>query len=100
LANGIILFSQDATTWSPTICELVSKGTVGLGPYELVLDYDYWNYCKYFNIHIYVYICLALCKNSMLSFIIVDIISSILPEDVEEIPVGFTQTGHVCKSHP
>lgn len=28
----------------------------------------------------------------------VEIISSVLPEDIEEIPVGFTQTGHVCKS--
>ncbi|KKA25536.1 tRNA (guanine(37)-N1)-methyltransferase [Rasamsonia emersonii CBS 393.64] len=62
---------DDATTWSPTINELVEKGTVGLGPYDLELDYDYWSYY--------------------------DIISSVLPEDEleGETPVGFTQTGHV-----
>jgi hypothetical protein len=36
----------DARTWSPTINELVKEGTVGLGPYELKLDYDYWTYSK------------------------------------------------------
>ncbi|CAL5866120.1 uncharacterized protein PFLUO_LOCUS327 [Penicillium psychrofluorescens] len=61
---------DDKTTWSPTISELVEKGTVGLGPYELVLDYDFWNYA--------------------------DIIAAILPEnDMQEIPQGFTQVGHV-----
>lgn len=34
----------DQTTWSPTISELVSNGTVSLGPYDLKLDYDYWSY--------------------------------------------------------
>lgn len=27
-----------------------------------------------------------------------EIIHSILPEDMDEIPQGFTQVGHVCKS--
>ncbi|KAL5360045.1 Met-10+ like-protein-domain-containing protein [Aspergillus floccosus] len=62
---------DDATTWSPTINELVEKGTVGLGQYDLTLEYDYWTYA--------------------------DIISSILPEDLlDEVPQGFTQVGHVA----
>ncbi|KAL2000402.1 hypothetical protein VTN02DRAFT_3167 [Thermoascus thermophilus] len=62
---------DDSTTWSRKIAELVESGKVGLGPYDLELDYDYWNYA--------------------------DIISSILPQDEElkETPVGFTQVGHV-----
>ena len=34
----------DAATWSPTISELVQKGVVGVKPYDLTLDYDYWTY--------------------------------------------------------
>lgn len=34
----------DATTWSPTINELVEKGTVDLRRFDLTLEYDYWNY--------------------------------------------------------
>ncbi|KAJ5520412.1 tRNA transferase Trm5/Tyw2 [Penicillium fimorum] len=61
---------DDKATWSPTINELVNKGTVALGPYELALEYDHWSYAE--------------------------IISSVLPEDMmEEIPQGFTQVGHV-----
>ncbi|KAJ5555279.1 tRNA transferase Trm5/Tyw2 [Penicillium sp. DV-2018c] len=61
---------DDEATWSPTINELVKKGTVTIGPFELVLDYDYWQY------H--------------------DIISSILPEELlSDVPHGFTQVGHV-----
>jgi tRNA (guanine37-N1)-methyltransferase len=36
----------DTKTWSPTINALVEEGTVGLGPYDLVLNYDYWTYSK------------------------------------------------------
>ncbi|OOG00141.1 hypothetical protein ASPCADRAFT_204026 [Aspergillus carbonarius ITEM 5010] len=61
---------DDAATWSPTISELVQKGVVGVKPYDLTLDYDYWTYA--------------------------DIMSCILPEDMlDEIPQGFTQVGHV-----
>ena len=34
----------DMSTWSPTIQSLVSKGTVSLAPYDLVLDYNHWSY--------------------------------------------------------
>ncbi|KAI9927806.1 hypothetical protein ASPWEDRAFT_52354 [Aspergillus wentii DTO 134E9] len=61
---------DDTATWSPKISELVEKGTVGLGLYDLELDYDYWTYAE--------------------------IISSILPEEeLHDAPVGFTQVGHV-----
>ncbi|KAB8206101.1 hypothetical protein BDV34DRAFT_212541 [Aspergillus parasiticus] len=61
---------DDATTWSPTINELVENGAVGIGRYDLELDYDYWTYA--------------------------DIMNAILPEDMlEELPQGFTQVGHV-----
>ncbi|EFR02228.1 tRNA (guanine-N(1)-)-methyltransferase [Nannizzia gypsea CBS 118893] len=63
--------ANDATTWSPTIRELVEAKSVELKPYDLQLDYDYWLY------H--------------------DILSSILPEEhLEETPAGFNQVGHVA----
>ena len=37
----------DATTWSPTINELVENGAVGIGRYDFELDYDYWPYGRY-----------------------------------------------------
>lgn len=62
---------NDSATWSNTINELVEKGTIGLGPYTLELGYDFWTYS--------------------------DIIGAILPEEEHtEIPVGFTQVGHVA----
>ncbi|KAL4918817.1 hypothetical protein BDW62DRAFT_210213 [Aspergillus aurantiobrunneus] len=62
---------DDTATWSPTINELVGSGVVGLGPYDLTLDYDYWNHS--------------------------DIMDAILPEDMlDEVPQGFTQVGHVA----
>ncbi|KAL2860788.1 uncharacterized protein BJX67DRAFT_375800 [Aspergillus lucknowensis] len=62
---------DDTTTWSPKVSELVGGGVVDVGPYDLTLDYDYWNYA--------------------------DIISSILPEDMlEDMPQGFTQVGHIA----
>ncbi|PYH93803.1 hypothetical protein BO71DRAFT_450497 [Aspergillus ellipticus CBS 707.79] len=61
---------DDAATWSPTVTELVEKGMVGVGPYDLTLEYDYWTYA--------------------------DIMACILPEEMlDEIPQGFTQVGHV-----
>ncbi|KAL2854882.1 hypothetical protein BJY01DRAFT_231824 [Aspergillus pseudoustus] len=62
---------NDASTWSPKVTELVDSGIVGVAPYDLTLEYDYWTYP--------------------------DIIASILPEDMlEEMPQGFTQVGHVA----
>ncbi|KAL2814958.1 hypothetical protein BJX63DRAFT_420566 [Aspergillus granulosus] len=62
---------NDASTWSPKVSELVDTGVVGVAPYDLTLEYDYWTYP--------------------------DIIASILPEDMlDDMPQGFTQIGHVA----
>ncbi|KAL3455266.1 hypothetical protein BJX64DRAFT_282198 [Aspergillus heterothallicus] len=62
---------HDASTWSPKVTELVNSGVVGVEPYDLTLEYDYWTYP--------------------------DIIASILPEDMlEDMPQGFTQIGHIA----
>ena len=37
----------DASTWSPKLSELVRASQVSLLPYDLKLDYDYWNYRMY-----------------------------------------------------
>lgn len=37
----------DASTWSPKLSELVKASHVNLLPYNLELDYDYWNYRMY-----------------------------------------------------
>ncbi|KAL9127211.1 MAG: hypothetical protein Q9217_003867 [Psora testacea] len=61
---------DDASTWSPRLSELVKTGDVALIPYELELNYDYWDY------H--------------------DIMSSIMPGEVQdEYPTGFSIVGHV-----
>jgi tRNA (guanine37-N1)-methyltransferase len=44
--RGIDISLADTKTWSPTINALVEEGTVGLGPYDLILNYDYWTYSK------------------------------------------------------
>ncbi|OAX78991.1 tRNA (guanine(37)-N1)-methyltransferase [Emergomyces africanus] len=63
--------ADDATTWSPTIQRLVEAKSVDVRPFNLLLDYDYFTYK--------------------------DIIDSILPdEELNEMPVGFTQVGHVA----
>ncbi|OJD21854.1 tRNA (guanine(37)-N1)-methyltransferase [Blastomyces percursus] len=62
--------ADDVKTWSPTIQRLVEAKLVELRPFNLLLDYDYFTYK--------------------------DIADSILPDqELEEVPVGFTQVGHV-----
>ncbi|KAL3453620.1 hypothetical protein BJX65DRAFT_292635 [Aspergillus insuetus] len=62
---------NEPATWSPKVSELVDSGVVGVAPYDLTLEYDYWTYP--------------------------DIIASILPEDLLlDMPQGFTQIGHVA----
>ncbi|MCJ1227893.1 tRNA(m(1)G37)methyltransferase [Toensbergia leucococca] len=63
---------DDASTWSPSLKELVEAKKVTVAPYHLELEYDDWTYSD-------------------------DIISSILPEEEqEELPSGFTMVGHVA----
>ena len=38
---------SDASTWSPKLSELIRTSQVSLLPYDLKLDYDYWNYRMY-----------------------------------------------------
>ena len=45
MTYGLIVF-QDTSTWSPKLSELVKSSQVEITPYNLELDYDYWNYCK------------------------------------------------------
>lgn len=37
-------FITDKSTWSPTVTELVEKGTMAVAPFDLTLEYDYWSY--------------------------------------------------------
>ena len=42
-----MLSLSDASTWSPKLLELIKTSQVSLLPYNLKLDYDYWNYRMY-----------------------------------------------------
>lgn len=58
-------------TWGPVVSQLVKEDEVGIVPYELKLDYDYWNYR--------------------------DVLSTLLPEELhDDIPSGFNTAGHVA----
>ncbi|KAK8213365.1 tRNA(m(1)G37)methyltransferase [Zalaria obscura] len=61
----------DRLPWSPKVSELVKDQVISVIPFELHLDYDYWNYHE--------------------------IASAILPSaEDDEIPSGFTSVGHVA----
>lgn len=63
--------ADDTSTWSQKLQDLVSAEEVALTPYNLHLDYDYWNYHE--------------------------IMSVIIPEnDSEELPTSFSSVGHVA----
>lgn len=58
-------------SWGPVITELVSRDEVGVVPYELQLDYEYWTYR--------------------------DVLSALLPPELhDDIPSGFNTAGHVA----
>ncbi|KAJ4287298.1 tRNA(m(1)G37)methyltransferase [Kalmusia sp. IMI 367209] len=66
---------NDRNTWSPKLRELEQQGTLGVIPYQLQLDYDYFTYSEITN---------AIIPP---------------PEDsprADEIPTGFTLAGHVA----
>ncbi|KAL8798099.1 MAG: hypothetical protein Q9182_006950 [Xanthomendoza sp. 2 TL-2023] len=64
--------TDDESSWSSRLQELVKARQVFVIPYHLKLDYSVWSYLD-------------------------DIISAILPEDKQnEIPVGFSTAGHVA----
>ncbi|KAL8805058.1 MAG: hypothetical protein Q9200_005574 [Gallowayella weberi] len=63
--------TDDESSWSPRLQELVKAQQVFVMPYHLRLDYSSWSYY--------------------------DIISAIIPEnEQDEIPVGFSAVGHVA----
>ena len=45
IRRRLIVF-QDASTWSSKLSELVKSSQIALTPYNLELEYNYWNYCK------------------------------------------------------
>ncbi|CAJ2501712.1 Uu.00g045650.m01.CDS01 [Anthostomella pinea] len=61
-------------TWTALIRDAVQREELGIVPYDLALDYDYWLY--------------------------EDVMRALLPHDLREvhdgIPVGFNQAGHVA----
>lgn len=63
----------DPNTWSPKLQDLERNGTVGVIPFQLHLDYSHYNYSE--------------------------ILGAIIPLDAEghdNLPVGFSQAGHVA----
>ncbi|GAB1311121.1 tRNA(m(1)G37)methyltransferase [Madurella fahalii] len=61
----------ESDTWGPVLKDGVQKQELTVIPYELQLDYDYWNYR--------------------------DVMTSILPEELhDDIPSGFNIAGHVA----
>lgn len=44
-ANGCVCVVPE--TWSESLKEAVKAEEVGVVDYELVLDYNYWNYCRF-----------------------------------------------------
>lgn len=62
---------KEPDTWGPLLSELVKQGDVGLVPYELNLDYNYWTSR--------------------------DVLLSLLPPELhDDIPGGFNTAGHVA----
>lgn len=88
-----LIWTTDKTTWSPVINELVEKGAVDVSPYDLELDYDYWSYGMANRLR-YPH------EDSETNCFIAEIASAVLPEEMEEVPQGFTQVGHVCMFLP
>lgn len=65
------ILAKQPETWGPVVSQLVKEDEVGIVPYELKLDYDYWNYR--------------------------DVLSTLLPEELhDDIPSGFNTAGHVA----
>jgi tRNA (guanine37-N1)-methyltransferase len=62
---------EQPETWSPVLREAVDKAELGVMPYEVQLDYDFFG--------------------------LTDVLTAILPEELlDEIPSGFNTAGHVA----
>lgn len=78
----------DASTWSSSLREAVATEELGVIPFDLQIDYEYWTYRTYVN-HVS-------CHCSSTDAYAVDIMKSVLPEEAQdEIPVGFAIVGHI-----
>lgn len=42
--KGLIILMADTSTWSEKLQDLVAEEQVAVTPYNLHLDYDYWNH--------------------------------------------------------
>lgn len=41
-----LMILVDASTWSPSLADLVRSSQIAVIPYDLTINYDYWTYCK------------------------------------------------------
>ncbi|KAK4905951.1 hypothetical protein LTR28_000682, partial [Elasticomyces elasticus] len=79
---------DDVSTWSAKLSDLVRREMVGVVPFDLDLQYDYWTYRESSPIQ---------CDPDLADAAADDIISAILPEDeLGEVPSGFNLVGHVA----
>jgi tRNA (guanine37-N1)-methyltransferase len=77
-------------TWGQLVKDGVQKQELTVIPYELLLDYDYWNYRTDgpYSSHDPVHL--------SLTPYIGDVMFSILPEELhDDVPAGFNVAGHV-----
>ena len=81
-------------TWGPVLKEGVQKQELTVIPFELQLEYDYWNYRMSTPT-------LSSLLFSRSDLRIGDIMVSVLPEELHDgIPTGFNIAGHVGTSDP
>ena len=45
--EGANVTMVDTSTWTPRLQELVQEKTIAIEPYQLNLDYGYWNHGGY-----------------------------------------------------
>ena len=89
-AQIVVWSVVDPHTWSSILQQAVEAKELGIIPFELRLDYDYWTYRTYVGDRI--------LSKPIRWKPAVEIMKAILPEESqEEIPVGFSIVGHVGK---
>jgi hypothetical protein len=79
----------DPKTWSDVLQEAIKTEDLAIFPYDLRLEYDYWNYRAYAKDPFYMH-----CTNDESD----EIMDALMPEDArQEIPSGFAIVGHIGK---
>lgn len=85
-------FFTDPKTWSGVLQEAVKVEDLDILPYDLKLEYDYWNYRPYSKV--------PFMHRVYTDGLSDEIMTALMPEDAqEEIPSGFAIVGHVGKQH-